>query len=247
LRGQYLIMLPFVMLLGVFAQSAPEVGHVELLRFDTLLRQHNIELTKPALLRALKNPNSDVRFLSAMKLAEDKVTDAIPAIRQAVVDEKVPRARVNIALALGLLGDQTGKIELKEMCADRDFVPEFRLYAVRYMFDLHSQDDSDCLAAAEEIVQSKDVSLGDRTSALGLLPLFQDLTADESQRIFNLVLACLDNPEPVVQMAASDALASLGNSAAIPHLEAAIAREQEQGTRAVFEADLAKLRKNAKQ
>jgi HEAT repeat protein len=240
-------MLPFVMFLGAFAQSPPEVGHVELLRFDALLREHNIELTKPALLRALKNPNSDVRFLSAMKLAEDKVTDAIPAIRQAVAEEKVPRARVNIALALGMLGDQTGKIELKEMCADRGFLPEFRLYAVRYMFDLHSQDDPDCLAAAEKIVESKDADFGDRISALGLLPLFQNLTADESQRILKLVLVCLDNPEPVVRIAASNALASLGNSAAIPHLEAAVAREREPGTRAVFEADLTKLRKNAKQ
>jgi HEAT repeat protein len=182
-----------------------------------------------------------------MKLAEDKVTDAIPAMRQAVAEEKVPRARVNVALALGMLGDPTGKIELKKMCADRGFVTEFRLYAVRYMFDLQSPDDPDCLAAAEEIVESRDVNFGDRISALGLLPLFQNLTADESQMIFDLVLACLDNPEPVVKMAASNALASLGNSAAIPYLEAAIDRGWEEGTRAVFEADLTKLRKNAKQ
>jgi hypothetical protein len=175
------------------------------------------------------------------------VTDAIPAIQQAAAEEKVPRARANIALALAMLGEQIGKIELKRMCADRGFAPEFRLYAVRYMFDLHSPDGPDCLAAAEEIVESKAIDFGDRISALELLPLFQNLSANESQRIFDLVLACLNDREPVVQMAASNALASLRNSAAIPYLEAAIAREREQGTRAVFEADLTKLRKNAKQ
>jgi hypothetical protein len=62
---------------------------------------------------------------------------------------------------------------LKQVCAERAFVPELRLYAVRYMFDLHFQKDEDCLAAAEEIVESKNVDFGDRDSALDLLPRFK--------------------------------------------------------------------------
>lgn len=236
----------FTTLPVAFAQQSPEVGGVKLYRYGELLRDHNIELTEPALLRALKNPDAAVRYLAAMKLAEDKATDAIPAIEQALAVEKVPRDRVNIAVALGLLGDQTGHAELKKVCADKNFIPESRLYAVRYMFDLHSQDEH-CLHAAEDIVESRKVKFGDRISALELLPQFQHLTEDESQRVFELVVNCLQDPEPVVRMAASDALAGLGNPSGISYLEAAIARESEEGTRSAMERDLKKLQPNAKE
>ncbi len=226
------------------AQEAPQVGNVRLSRFGDLLREHNIQLTEPALLRALKNPDADVRFLAAMKLEEDHAVDAIPAIRAALAGEKDPRARVNIALALGLLGDQTGSVELRRVCADRSFVPEFRLYAARYTFDLHSQNE-DCLGAAEETLESE--KFADRISALELLPRFQDLTPKQSQEVLNLVLSRLKDPEPVVQMAASHALASLGNPSAINDLEAAMDREQDQAVRSVFETDLKKLKETAKQ
>jgi HEAT repeat protein len=233
--------LAFVILPSALSQKAPEVGSVRLSRIGDLLRIQHIELTEPALLRALNNPNPDVRFLAAMKLEEDKAVDAIPAIKEALAIERVPRDRVNMAVALGLLGDPAGHAELKKVCADRNFIPEFRLYAVRYMFDLHFQD-ADCLRAAEEVAESKDLRPGDRVSALSLLPQFQNLTPEESQEVFELVLKCLEDPEPIVRMAASDALASLGNPSAIPYIEAAIAKEQEEGTRLVFQRDLKKLR-----
>jgi len=233
------------------AQQTPEVqvGSVRLSRFGDLLREHNIDLTEPALVRALKNPDSDVRFLAAMKLAEDKAVDAIPAVKHAMTAEKAPRTRVNIAVALGLLGDPGGRDELKKVCADGDFPPEFRLYAVRYMFDLGVEKDENCLRAAEEIVQivdSENRTVADRGSALELLPRFRDLTADESMKIFQLVVDRLYDPEPTVRIAASQSLADLGNANAIPYLEAAIGREQEEGTRSVFELNLKKLQTKAK-
>lgn len=233
---------------SIFAQRAPEAqtGSVRPPSFGDVLREHNIELTKDALVRALTNANSDVRFLAAMKLEEDKAADAIPAIKRALAAETVPRARVNIALALGLLGDRAGEDELKKACADKDLAPEFRLYAVRYMFDLHFQKEEHCLAAAEEIVDSKNVDFGDRISAVALLPNFQNLTPAESQRVFELVVHRLDDPEPAVQMEASSALAGLGDASAIPYLKAAIAREKEEAIRSVFELNLEKLKKKAK-
>jgi hypothetical protein len=240
------LMLLFVLIPSTSAQEAPEVqvGSGRPSRFGDLLREHNIDLTEPALVRALKNRDSDVRFLAAMKLAEDKAVDAIPAVRRAMAAERTPRTRVNIAVALGLLGDPSGRDELIELCADGDFPPEFRLYAVRYMFDLGVERDEDCLHAAEELVQTVDSenrTVADRDSALELLPRFRNLTADESKKIFELVVDRLHDPEPTVRMAASQSLASLGNAAAIPYLEDAIAREQEEGTRSVFEANLKKL------
>jgi HEAT repeat protein len=241
------LVLSFATLQSGVAQKTPGVGSAKLYRYGELLKEHKIELTEPALLEALKNPDASVRYLAAMKLAEDKAVNAIPAIEQALTAENVPRTRVNIALALGLLGDQAGIDELKNMCADKNFVPEFRLYAVRYMFDLHSEKDEDCLSAAEEILESKNANFGDRVSALELLPRFQDLTPDESRRIFRLFVSALEDSEPVVRMAASQSLAGLGNASAIPYLKAAIAREQEEGVRSVFDSELRKLQAIPKQ
>ncbi len=229
------------------AQQTPEIGRATLYTYGDLLRKHNIELTEAALHSALKSSDADVRYLAAMKLAEDKATDAIPAIEEALTAERAPRNRVNIALALGLLGVRAGYIELKKVCGDRTFVSEFRLYAVRYMLDLNSPDAAECLPAAEEIEESRDADLGDRISALSLLPRFQNLAGEESQRIFDLVLKSLGSPEPVVQIAASDALSTIGGADAVAHLKAAVANEKDENVRAVFERALARLQKDAVQ
>lgn len=232
------------------SQDAPRVGHVELRRYGDLLRQHGIELTEPALINALKNPDSSVRFLAAMKLAEDKIGSAIPAVEQALVAEKVPRTRVNIALALGLMGDEKGSAELRKICADTIFVPEIRLYAVRYMFDLGVRNDQNCLVAAEEIAHTIDPEnfqlVADRQSALELLTRFQDLTPEESRKVFEVVTDRLDDPEPSVRIAASQALVQLANIAAIPYLQGAIAKEQDEGIRSLLEKDLNKLQAKSK-
>ena len=125
IRGHPLLLacvLSFLVALNASAQQTPpktEVGG-RLHTFGELLRERNVELTEPALLRALKSSDADVRFLSALKLAEDKVVGAVPAIKAALAAETVPRDRANIALALGLLGDPSGHDELKKMCADEN-------------------------------------------------------------------------------------------------------------------------------
>jgi hypothetical protein len=98
-----IILLTLILLFGVIpstsAQQSPEV-HVDIggpasNTVSDILRRHNIGLTEAALLRALKNPDAEVRWPAAMKLAEDKAVDAIPAVRHTLSAEKVPRARVN--------------------------------------------------------------------------------------------------------------------------------------------------------
>jgi len=242
--------LSLVTLTNAFAQPTPAVSSVRLSRFGDLLREHNIELTQPALIRALKNPDPEVRFLAAMKLSEEKSVDAIPEVKEALATEEVPRTRVNIAVALGLLCDPGGPDELTGLCADQNFPPEFRLYAVRYMFDLHVENDTQCLQAAEQIVQTVDADYHTpayRSMALGLLPQFRGLASEESEKVFQLVVQRLDDPEPDVRMAASRALVNLGNRAAIPYLEAAIAGARDKVVRSVFEANLKKVREESKQ
>ncbi|HUD67277.1 MAG TPA: HEAT repeat domain-containing protein [Candidatus Sulfotelmatobacter sp.] len=228
---------------NVLAQQPQQAGTVKLYRYGDLLREHGVALTEPALLNALKNPDASVRYLAAMKLAEDKLADAIPAMEQALVVEKSPRARVNIALALALLGDQVGNAELKKICADKNFIPEFRLYAVRYMFELHAPKDEGCLKATEDTIELQNANFGDLTSALELLTQFHDLTEEQSRKVLKLAARRLEDPEPVVRMAASHSLAGLGNVAAAPYLEVAITKEQDESVRSVLQNDLGKLRK----
>jgi HEAT repeat protein len=132
--------------------------------------------------------------------------------------ETVSRDRANIALALGLLNDPAGRDELKGMCGDENFPPEFRLYAVRYMFDLGIEGDEGCLHAAEEVVRvfdSENRSVGNRVTALELLVRFRNLTQEESQTVFDLVIRGLDDPEATMRMQASSALATLDDQDAV--------------------------------
>jgi HEAT repeat protein len=185
-----------------------------------------------------------------MKLAEDKVMGAVPAIKEALAVEIVPRDRANIALALGPLGDPSGRDELKKMCTDEDLPPEFRLDAVRYMFDLGIEKDEGCLQAAMEIVKrvdSENRGVGDRVTAFELLVRFRNLTSEESQSLFDLVLHGLNDPAPFVRMGASSALATLGDRDAIPYLEAAIAQEEDENIRLVLDMNLKRLLQKPKQ
>jgi len=181
-----------VVVLNASAQQTPpkiEVGGRPR-TFGELLRERNVELTEPALLRALKSSDADVRFLSAMKLAEDKVVGTVPGIKAALAAETVPRDRVNLAFALGLLGEPSGHDELKKICAEENFASEFRLYAVRYMFDLGAEKDEGCLHAALDIAKFVDPgnrSVGDRITVFELLARFRKLTSEESQSVFDLL------------------------------------------------------------
>src|SRR5260370_9412407 len=73
-----------------------------------LLKRHNVELTQSALVGALRNPDPEVRYLAAQKLAEDKAVETIPQIMDALASEKVPLTRMNIAFALAQFGEETG-------------------------------------------------------------------------------------------------------------------------------------------
>jgi HEAT repeat protein len=238
--------------LSAFAQQTPpkvEVGG-RLHTVGELLRERNVELTEPALLQALKSSDADVRYLSAMKLAEDKVVGAVPAIEVGLAAETVPRDRANIALALGLLGDPSGHEELKRMCADENFSSESRLDAVRYTFDLGGGKDEDCLHATKDIAKLVDAgyrSVGNRVTAFELLARFRNLPSEESQSVFDLLLHGLNDPNPYVRMQASSAFARLGDQNAIPYLKAAISQEDDENIRITLTTYLKKLQQKTTQ
>jgi len=206
--------------------------------FKELLRERNIELTEPALIAALQNPDSHVRYLAALVLAEDKSTDAVPAIMEALAIEKVPETRVNIALALAQLGGKKGFAKLQGTCDDAEAAPYLRMYAAKYMLDLGEEN---CLAAVTEVSQST-ADLGSRVLALSLLPRFQHASADDSRKILSAGLKALLDSQAEVRIAAGDAVVRLGNLSAIPSLERAIMREQDEAVRSQLNLDLERLK-----
>ena len=63
--------------------TLPRFGYCEPLEtFVHALQRYHIEITRPALVEALKNPKQEVRGLAAAELAEMQVFDALPYIIQ---------------------------------------------------------------------------------------------------------------------------------------------------------------------
>ena len=135
------------------------------------------------------------------------------------------------------------------MCADESFPSEFRLYAVRYMSDLGVENDEGCLHAAKDIaklVDSGNRSVGDRVTALALLARFRNLTSEDSQAVFDLLLYGLSDPDSYVRVQASSAFATLGDRNAIPYLEAAISQEKDEDIRTMLTINLKTLQQKTK-
>jgi HEAT repeat protein len=96
-------------------------------------------------------------------------------------------------------------------------------------------------------VDSENRGIGDRVTAFELLVRFRNLTSEESQSLFDLVLHGLNDPAPFVRMGASSALATLGDRDAMPYLEAAIAQEEDANIRLVLDMNLKRLLQKPKQ
>lgn len=224
--------------LGAQPTIAPSNGRGRTL--DEALRGHNIELTQSALVDALKNADPEIRYLAAQKLAESKKRDAIPAIVAAFTSEKAPLTRVNIAFALAQLSDATGFGALEDGCSKGRLDPQTSVLSGQYLIDLR-HESLPCLNALLDIVQFESDSDGYRIQAASILPRFHELSPVDSGRILAGLLKALETSNPAVRMAASDALADLGNSAAIPALRKTAENERDEVVRAHFERDLLRL------
>ena len=89
LRGVLLVVCVLLLLTfaATFAQQSSEVGTANLYRYGELLQQHHIELTKSALLRALKNSDEAVRYLAAMKQRTNRLTPFLQLRRRSQLKE----------------------------------------------------------------------------------------------------------------------------------------------------------------
>jgi len=191
------------------------------------LKRHGIVLTREALVSALRNPDAEVRELAAQVLAEDGEKEAIPSIVEALAAETVPANRVNIAFFLAQLGEETGSTALKRICDDFAISAWIRMLAAVNMRALH---DDYCLASVVDVLQSSD-DRGARMQALTLVTDFERPSEENAQKLLSLAVKALADKEAGVRMIASDTLGRLGNVAAIPALQTALANEDVDGCR----------------
>ncbi len=219
-------------------QSASSGGRMP--TFGELLRQHNIELTQAALVAALKNPEPAVRDLAAQQLAEDHVSTAIPNIVEALNSEQQPVTRMNIAFALAQLGEQLGFNTLEGNCSHENPSSRTRAQSAEYLLVL-KHESSVCLNDMMELMRSEDS--GYAMQAASILPKFQHLSVDESQRVFGALSEALTSPNPSMRAEAANAIALLGKEEGIRELQKAIAAEKDETLRYELQLSLERLKK----
>jgi HEAT repeat protein len=223
------------------SQKAPFDAAPHFITFRDALKQRHIEPTRQGLADALQNPDWQIRYLSALVLAENGQRDAIDEIRQALKEEKVPEARGNIALALAQLGDEEGLETLRGTCADSSAPARLRIYAAKYMLDLHHDD---CLTFVTDLIRSS-TDPAVRVIALSLVPRFQNVSPAELERLSSSAVGALSDQHPEVRSAASLALGLLGDASVIPALKSAIGSEKEEPIRTEMLRDLGLLQPKA--
>ena len=165
--------------------------------------------------------------------------DALPQMLEALASEKLDLTKVNMALALAVLGNDAGMDALQSGCQDRNWGAQARVEAAEYLTNLQP-DSTVCLNALLELAET--APTGYRIQAFSILAKLHDLSAEDSQRVFTAVMSSLQAAQPSLRIAASQAAKELGNIAAIPELEKALTKEQEDPVRFQMERDLAGLR-----
>jgi len=205
-----------------------------------VLTQHHIALTKDALIAALHNDSAEIRGLAATQLADEGAKDAIPAIAEALEAEQVPAQKIYIAKALAYMGDQRGLQALRSDCEGTSLTMADRLTAVEYLVFDH-QDES-CWRTVLEAAQSRD-SYEDRLQAMTLIPSFKRLAAQQPTMFHEVILNGLRDDNTSVRIEASNALRVIGDTSAIPALEAAIVAETSPDVRSMLESNLKYLQK----
>ena len=205
--------------------------------FAQALTRHHIELIKPALIEALRNPDGEVRGLAAWQLLEMKAEDSLPQILQAVRDERDGATKVSLASAAAYLGAKEGTTALEGICHDSSEHDWVRTDAARHLFDL---GDRACLPDLWKLMESGNVSYT-RVAAISLVSQLHDRTASESAQVERSTLEALDDSNAYLRGYAAVMLGNLRDTTAIPYLRMAIQVEKEDTIKSQMETSLRSL------
>lgn len=207
-----------------------------------ILHEYGIQLTKPALLSALSNPNPKLRMHAAMQLAANHDSDAIPSIERAFSDEKDSMARVGIAGALASLHDPSGAEHLQAICAD-SASPVLDVIAAVWTLQALSISHGGC-AGNLLVLLGKEPDY--RDAIISLLPIiYHEASSEKSEQILRTIEVMLVDAkaQPSVRISAGNALAQIGAASSAEVIRSALSREDDPVIRSSLESDLSLLEK----
>jgi HEAT repeat protein len=208
---------------------------------ERVLRSHHLKITEQDAIAALGSDNSGERVSAADVLSSHWPKEAVAPIEAAMLKESDQLTRVHLAWDLAKLGDDAGRGMLVSECHAASEWGTTRMLAARWMSELH--DDS-CADSIIEVLRldSDPQDTMSKVEALNLVPTFvRHPTAMDSGGIVALVENALDDPAGSVRLTASQTLVRLGDISAIPHLQAAVAKEQEEAIRSAMSSDVKHL------
>lgn len=222
------------------SQDAPFAPFPTPRSFADALRSHGItNLSENSLVEELNNSSPEVRGLAAHKLAEDRASDATPAIESALAREKDLKVQVDLSTALWELHDGKGVTHLQSMCADDSSAIGAVLEAIRALD--RTQAPSGVCAETLLAAIGREKEPGDVAMTVSAFPaVFRDAPTDAKKRmIYLLQLLLLDkNQITSVRVMSSKALAEIGAPGSAEIIRKAETLEQDPNIRSLMESNL---------
>ncbi len=211
---------------------------------ERVIQCHHFRTSEQGVIAALDSDKAQLRACASLVLSDRWPKDAASPIEAAMLKESDQLTRVGLAWDLARLGDNAGREMLVSECHSVSEWGSTRVQAARWMSELH--DDS-CVDSVLDVLQADSDPQDDaKYPALDLVPSFIGrLTAQDSRRVLALVEKALDDPSGIVRLTASQTLVRLGDISAIPRLQAAAAKEQEETIRSSMSSDVKDLEKLA--
>jgi HEAT repeat protein len=185
--------------------------------FSDGLERHHIALTEPALLKALRDSDGEVRSLAAAQLAAMDDHPALKYIVRAFQDERDPQVQTNLAGAASWLGSQSAIKQLKASCEDVNVPALTRLDAARY---ISNKQMPDCFPAVQQIA-SIDQDATVRVQAVMTAVSYRGQADGASMTAAH----ALQDGDPAVRIAGADGLRTLHAANGIGALQKAIPLE----------------------
>lgn len=208
---------------------------------ERFLQEHQVPITKPAVITALRNDDAEVRKAASHVLSGHWPKEAAAPIKTAMLQEDIPFTRVSLATDLARLGDTAGREMLLTVCHNGGEWGSTRIMAARNMIELH--DDS-CLDSVVEILASdsnpEDTSA--KYEAVNLVPKLIEISGSERQTFLDLAVNALKDPDLGVRIAATTTLGRLGDISVIAPLQAAATSEQDPTVHDAMLTELKRLK-----
>jgi HEAT repeat protein len=213
---------------------------------ERALEHYGYALTTESLMWALGDSRAEVRSLAAGKLASERSTGAMPALVQALSNERAAGTRIWIAYALATLGDERGLPFLQSLCRDSDDADPsrrtlVRLFATGVVAKLHNSTCNDDVIDILRLT-STDSSLD---VAFSIADNLQGVSDSQSKQLREIAERFLADGRGDLRMGASNVLGRYGDAGSVRKLRKALATEPDVAVRKRMEAALRTLQGQA--